>query len=154
VIRIRRSRLSARIGHLPGKQKRDASVVNPGHAFDPEELRIFWELDWFYDSWEELKLTDDDLRALQIAIMTSPKAAPVMRGTKGLRKLRFSPESWHTGKSGALRVCYVDFQKYRIVLLSLVFPKGELDNLSPAGKKAVNSAITRIEVALKKKYGF
>jgi len=128
--------------------------VRSQHAVDPNNLRIFWELDWFYDSWEEMGLTDDDLSALQITIMCRPRGSPVMRGTNGLRKLRFAPESWNTGKSGALRVCYVDFPKYGIILLSLVFPKGKLENLSAAGKAAINNAIARIETALKRKYRF
>jgi len=144
----------SRIGISMAGRNEKHTVAYPGHAFDPEELRNFWELKWFYDSWEEMGLSDEDLSALQIIIMMDPKGPPVMSGTKGLRKLRFSPESWNTGKSGALRVCYVDFQKYGLVLLSLVFPKGELDNISAAGKKAVNAAITRIEVALQKKHGF
>lgn len=136
------------------KSSEKHTVVYPGHVFDPEELRNFYELKWFYDTWEEMELSDDDLSALQIIIMLDPKGSPVMAGTKGLRKLRYSPESWKTGKSGALRVCYVDFDKYGCVLLCLVFPKGELDNISDAGKTAINKAITRIEVALKKKFGF
>jgi len=135
--------------------KRDEhTLVYYQHQASPEDLLNFWELDWFVDSWEELDLTDEDLGALQIVIMCDPTAAPVMQGTKGLRKLRYSPECWNTGKSSALRVCYVYFEKYGMVLLSLVFPKGDLDNLSAAGKKAVNKAIARIEGSLKKKFGF
>lgn len=137
-----------------GKKREKQTVVFPGHMLAPEELRNFFELDWFFDSWQEMGLTDDDLSALQVVIMLDPKGPPVMSGTKGLRKLRFSPEAWNTGKRGALRVCYVDFEKYGIVLLCLVFPKGELENVSAAGKKAINGAITRIEVALKKKFGY
>lgn len=77
-----------------------------------------------------------------------------MRGTDGLRKLRYSPEGWNTGKSHALRVCYVYFEKYGHVLLCLVFRKGELENLSPSGKQAVNRAIERITARLQEKHGF
>ena len=123
-------------------------------SFPPDKLLIFWELDWFFDSWEEHLLTDGDLASLQFLIMHNPHAGPVMTGTDGLRKLRFSPKSWNTGKSHALRVCYVYFEKYGHVLLCLVFRKGELDNLSAAGKQAVNKAIERIEIALERRYGF
>jgi len=120
----------------------------------PEELLIFLELNWFTQSWADYNLTDGDLAELQIEIMGSPLSAPVMQGTNGLRKLRFAPEHWNTGKSGALRVCYVYFPKYGWVLLCLVFKKGELGNISNAGKQAINKAIERIEHCLSGKYGF
>jgi len=130
------------------------TLIYQSARITPEDLLNFWELDWFCQSWEECDLKDEDLAALQILIMCNPLAHPVIQGTKGLRKLRFSPEGWNTGKSGALRVCYVYFQKYGLVLLCLAFKKGDLDNISSAGKKAVNKAITRIEQSLFKKYSF
>ena len=120
----------------------------------PEDLLNFIELDWFVDSWEDLKLTDEDLAALQVLIMCNPKRGAVIKGTGGLRKLRYSPEAWQTGQRGALRGCYVYFERYGIVLLSLVFRKGELDDLSDAGKKAVKRAIERIERQLQDRFGF
>jgi hypothetical protein len=48
----------------------------------------------------------------------------------------------------------VYFQKYGIVLLCLVFRKGELDNLSDAGRKAVRNVIKRIEKQLEKRFNF
>lgn len=123
-------------------------------GFPSERLLIFWELDWFVDSWEEHLLTDQDLSVLQFLLMHNPQAGPVMSGTRGLRKLRYSPAAWNTGKSHALRVCYVYFEKYGHVLLCLAFRKGELENLSAAGKQAVNKAIERIEAILQRKYGF
>jgi len=130
------------------------TLVYPEHVVKPEDLLNFIELDWFVDSWDDLTLTDHDLSALQILIMCNPRSGRVMKGTGGLRKLRFSPESWKTGQRGALRVCYVYFEKYGIVLLSLVFRKGELDNLSEAGKKAGKKAIERIDKLLEERFGF
>ena len=53
-----------------------------------------------------------------------------------------------------MRVCYVYFERYGIVLLCLVFRKGELDDLSDAGKKAAKKAIERIEMQLRQRFGF
>ena len=130
------------------------TLVYADHVFKPQDLLNFVELDWFVDSWDELKLTDHDLSALQILIMCDPKGGKVMVGTSGLRKLRFSPEGWNTGKSGALRVCYVYFEKYGVVLLCLAFRKADLGNLSPRGKEAVNGAIKRIEGRLRERFEF
>ena len=128
--------------------------MNPEHVIRPEDILNFIELDWFVDSWDDLGLTDHDLNALQVLIMCNPKGGEVMKGTSGLRKLRFSPEGWKTGKRGALRVCYVYFEKYGIILLCLVFRKSEFGNISDAGKRAVKSAIRRIERQLEKRFDF
>ena len=136
------------------KERETHTLIYPEHALRPEDLLNFVELDWFVDSWGDLKLSDQDLSALQILIMGSPKSGDVIPGTGGLRKLRYSPEGWDTGKRGALRVCYVYFEKYGIVLLCLVFRKSELDNLSEAGKKAVRTAIKRIEKQLSDRFSF
>jgi hypothetical protein len=136
------------------KDRETHTVFYPEHALDPEDLINFIELPWFSDSWEDLALTDDDLSALQIVIMCDPNAGKVIQGTGGLRKLRYSPEAWNTGKSGALRACYVYFEKYGVVLLSLVFKKAELEDISPAGRKAIKKAVERIESQLKQQLGF
>ena len=60
----------------------------------------------FVARWRKLRLTDEDLQALERQIAADPDAGDVMRGTGGVRKLRFAPPSWNTGKSGAARVCY------------------------------------------------
>jgi hypothetical protein len=86
----------------------------------------------FAADWRRLGLTDEDLRALEAEIMARPDAGAVMRGTGGLRKMRFAPPSLNTGKSGATRVCYVAFAGPAEVYLLAVFPKSEKANLTPA----------------------
>lgn len=131
------------------------TLVYDDNDLQPEDLLNFIELSPFIDSWKALKLSDEhDLAALQIAIMADPRAGDVMPGTRGLRKLRFSPEIWETGKRGALRVCYVYFEKYGLVLLCLAFKKSELESLSDKGKKAITRSIKRIEAELLSRYGF
>ncbi|MSR59592.1 MAG: addiction module toxin RelE [Planctomycetaceae bacterium] len=105
----------------------------------------FVELRSFSLRWDALKLDSDDLLRLQIAIMCDPCAAPVITGTGGLRKIRFAPPRWNVGKSGALRVCYVYFDEYKTVLLSIVYPKSEKDNLSQSEKSKIKAVIERIE---------
>ena len=88
----------------------------------------------FVSTLERLGLTDEDLRALESAIMARPEAGSVMAGTGGLRKARFAPPSWHTGKSGALRVCYVVFPTAGVCYLLDLIAKNERANLSAADK--------------------
>src|SRR2546427_733072 len=94
------------------KSRHRATLVYPKHAFRPEDLLRFIELRPFADGWRDLKLNDDALLALQIMIMLNPKGNPVVAGTGGLRKMRFAPARWQTGKSGAARVGYVYLQDY------------------------------------------
>jgi len=86
------------------------TLLYPNHELTPEDLLHFVELDEFRDDWEQLGLdVEGDLWALQILIMRNPGGTPVIPETGGLRKMRFAPGRWNTGKSGAVRVCYVYF---------------------------------------------
>jgi hypothetical protein len=95
----------------------------------------------FDAQWRRLRLTDEDLQALESLIMERPEAGVVMQGTGGLRKIRFAPPSWHTGKSGATRVCYVAYTEFGHCLLVELFAKNEKVNLSAAGKMAARRAV-------------
>jgi hypothetical protein len=80
--------------------------------------------------------------------MERPERGVVMAGTGGLRKLRFSPPSWHTGKRGATRVCYSWFPRYGRLYLVTLFAKNEQANLLPAERAAVAKVLRRIGAAL------
>ena len=94
-----------------------------------------------------------DLTELQIEIMGNPRRAPLVRGTNGIRKLRFAPARWNIGKSGAARVLYVFFERHGMVLLCLVFRKNEVDDISDAVKSYLNKLINEIESELDRRSG-
>jgi hypothetical protein len=144
--------LEAMRGKVSGTDEH--TLVYHESQLDPEDILNFTELSPFVDSWKDCGLTQRDLAALQILIMCDPRHGSVMPGTRGLRKLRYSPERWNVGKRDALRVCYVYFEMYGMVLLCLAFKKADLENLSAEGKRAVNRAIDRIQCELEKQYGF
>jgi hypothetical protein len=127
-----------------------SSLEYPGHLFRPIEVATFIQTSVFTRDWERLGLTDDDLRALEVMIMAKPAGNPIIRGTGGLRKIRFSPTGWARGKSGALRACYAYFKDYGIVLLVVVYEKNEMDDLSPAGRKTAKLLIERQQLELAK----
>jgi len=115
----------------------------------PEELLHFIEFPAFSKAWEkELGLGDDALAELQSLIMANPTVHPVVRGTGGLRKLRFAPTTWHTGKRGAVRVCYVYFQDHGAVLLLAAYSKSQKDDLTSTERSLISGAITRAKSAL------
>lgn len=116
------------------------------HLLQPEDLLHFIELEGFSDDWNDLGLdADQDLLALQMLIMSGGKNAPVVAGTGGLRKLRFAPPRWGSGKSGGVRVGFSYFPQYGIILLILAYRKNERDDLSDAAKAQIKKLIAAAE---------
>src|SRR5262249_6497800 len=122
----------------------------PAHAFVPIEIADIAQTSVFTREWDRLGLQDKDLRVLEIMIMANPKGNPVVRGTRDLRKIRFSPAGYSRGKSGALRACYVYFPLYSLILLVAVYPKGAKDDLTRDDIKIINQLIERQETELSK----
>jgi len=97
-----------------------------------ELTRIFVELDNFLSLWKNYGLNDDDLFELEIVLLHQSKDYPVIQGTGGLRKIRFSPERLKSGKSGAYRIIYLDIEQSEVVILLIAYSKNKQDNLSAA----------------------
>jgi hypothetical protein len=92
-----------------------------------------------------MRLNDEDLLALQVSIMLNPTGHSVVKGTGGLRKLRFAPARWQTGKSGAARIGYAYLKEYGTVLLVIAYGKSDKDDLTRFEKKSIHSLLQRIE---------
>ena len=75
-----------------------------------------------------MKLSDEDKRNLENEILNNPKIGYVIRGTGGLRKMRFAIED--KGKRGGARVLYVDFVVHERVYLIYAYPKGQKEDIS------------------------
>ena len=84
----------------------------------------------FVREWKRQRLNDADLMALEDAIRESADSAPVMRGTGGLRKIRFAPPSRHSGKSGATRVGFAYFRAKAAIIVVAIFSKSEAANFT------------------------
>lgn len=63
--------------------------------------RTFIQTKEFTRNWDDLGFNDDDLRRLELQIMSDPQIGAVMRGTGKLRKMRFA--LGNGGKSGGTR---------------------------------------------------
>ena len=109
---------------------------------DTHYCRTFVEVPSFISKWNALRLTDDDLLRLQMTILSDPKAGAVIRGTGGVRKLRFAFDN--QGKSGSSRVIYVDFAVHEKVFLLAVYTKAEKDNLTPAERNELKALVTAL----------
>ena len=105
--------------------------------------RAFIELPLFRAKWKDLGLDDSDLRRLQEEILADPKIGSVMQGTGGVRKMRFSFE--HRGKSGSIRVIYIDFEIYEKIYLITAYPKNEKDNLTAAERNELKQLVSILE---------
>lgn len=108
--------------------------------------RTFIQAFEFSKKWDELGMSDDALRELECNIMENTALYPIMRGTGGLRKMRFA--YGQNGKSGGIRVCFIDFTELETVYLVTVYSKSEKDNLSKAERNSIREMISRLKNCL------
>jgi hypothetical protein len=73
---------------------------------------------------------DDDFRELQDAMMANPLAGDVVKGTGGLRKLRWTDARRGKGKRGGLRIIYYYWITGSEFWLFTVYGKDEMSDLS------------------------
>ena len=116
---------------------------------NPSELsRIFVELPSFMVRWKALGLTDDDLLRLELDLLADPKLGPVIKGTGGVRKVRFAFEN--RGKSGSIRVIYIDFEVYEKIFLLTAYAKADQDNLTKSERNDLKGLVELLELDLEK----
>ncbi len=70
-------------------------------------------------------LTDDDYAALQSELISNPTAGPVIRGTGGVRKLRWAAAG--RGKRGGYRVIYFVRRPDAQIWMLTIYPKNVAD---------------------------
>lgn len=113
-----------------------------------ELSRIFVELPSFIARWKSLGLTDDDLLRLEIDLLSDPKIGAVMQGTGGVRKVRFAFEN--RGKSGSIRVIYIDFEVYEKIFLLTAYAKADQSSLTKKERNAIKGLVELLELDLEK----
>ena len=113
-----------------------------------ELSRIFFELPSFIARWKSLGLTDDDLLRLEIDLLSDPKIGAVMQGTGGVRKVRFAFEN--RGKSGSIRVIYIDFEVYEKIFLLTAYAKADQSSLTKKERNALKGLVELLELDLEK----
>ncbi|HLX68070.1 MAG TPA: type II toxin-antitoxin system RelE/ParE family toxin [Verrucomicrobiae bacterium] len=99
---------------------------------------VFIETPTFTKSVLKL-LNDEGYAALQLHLAKHPDAGDIIRGSGGIRKIRWAGSG--RGKRGGLRVIYYWWiAKDRISML-LVYPKNEQDDLSADQVKQLRKAL-------------
>ena len=112
--------------------------------------RTFIEVPIFTKRWEELGLGYDDLIELQDFLLKNPSAGAIMEGTGGIRKIRFALDN-NKGKSGGIRVCYVDFNEYEVIYLITAFAKTEQENLTDNEKAVLKKLVKELKEEVSKR---
>ena len=92
---------------------------------------IFIESPIFTADVREL-LSDEDYAALQVHLMGHPEAGDLIRGTGGLRKVRWTTQG--RGKRGGTRVIYFHVAARGHIRMILIYRKGIKDDLTPKEK--------------------
>jgi hypothetical protein len=72
--------------------------------------------------------TDEDLRSLQNYLLANPDAGDVLRGSSGLRKLRWAASG--RGKRGGARVIYYRYVLAERIYLIYGYVKNEQEDLT------------------------
>ena len=88
-------------------------------------------------------LDDDGYAALQAFLSVHPEAGDVIRGTGGVRKIRWAMRG--RGKRGGSRVVYYWLTKEDRIYLLTVYAKGAKDDLTAAERAAWRRAVEAIE---------
>ncbi|MCH7826796.1 MAG: type II toxin-antitoxin system RelE/ParE family toxin [Bacteroidetes bacterium] len=86
-------------------------------------------------------LSDEDYRKLQNEIILNPEKGKIIRGSGGLRKIRWSIPG--RGKSGGVRIIYYWVKPKEIILMLLIYSKNEQDDLSNDQLKILKTLVQK-----------
>ena len=84
-------------------------------------------------------MTDDEYASLQEHLCEQPEAGDLVRGSGGVRKLRWRRQG--SGKSGGVRVCYYARTKAGQILMLLIYAKSAQDSIPGHVLKAVKEEL-------------
>ncbi len=99
---------------------------------------IFVEAGAFSRGRVEL-LSDAEFRDFQIALLIDPERGAVVPETGGLRKLRWAGSG--RGRRGGLRIIYFHLASEDLILLLLLYPKNQQDDLTPGQKRILHELV-------------
>ena len=96
------------------------------------ETRLFTRLVQEY-------LNDDDYSQLQAHLVENPEAGTVIRGSGGVRKLRWAATG--RGKRGGYRVIYFIRRPKEVIWMLTMYPKNVTDSISGHVLKRIREEI-------------
>ena len=84
-------------------------------------------------------LDDERYRQLQIALMLRPEQGPIIKGSGGLRKIRWAPAG--VGKRGGVRVIYYWAPGECVFYMLYIYAKVEQGDLTPLQVRALAKVV-------------
>ena len=87
----------------------------------------------------QTELDEESYRLLQVELARNPEAGALIRGTGGLRKIRWATRG--RGKSGGIRVIYYWHRPRELLLMLLAYSKSVQDDLTPAQRKVLRDLV-------------
>ena len=88
-------------------------------------------------------LSDDSYAELQAELIANPEKGAVIRGSGGVRKIRWAAEG--RGKSGGFRVIYFVRNVHGIIWMLTIYPKNVRDSIAGHMLKKIREEIERDE---------
>jgi hypothetical protein len=92
-----------------------------------------------FDSLATGLLTEEERALLEFSLATNPTAHPVIPGTDGVRKARWTRAG--SGKRGGIRVIYFYAISAEVILLLSAYAKNQKENLSNDDKKNIRRLV-------------
>lgn len=86
-------------------------------------------------------LSDDDYRGLQTYLLQKPDAGVIVRGSGGVRKVRWSSQGH--GKSGGVRVLYYWQKSDSEIWMLTIYSKSERATISGQDLKRIAEVLNR-----------
>jgi len=86
-------------------------------------------------------LSDDEYRGLQAYLIQKPNAGDIVRGSGGVRKVRWSRDGG--GKSGGVRVIYYWEKSESEIWMLTIYAKSERATISGPDLKRILEAVNR-----------
>jgi len=84
-------------------------------------------------------LDQDEYRTLQIQLIHNPESGSVIKGSGGIRKIRWTGSG--RGKQGGSRILYFWFNKDDVLLMLFIFKKNEKDDLTKEQLKTLRTIV-------------
>ena len=86
-------------------------------------------------------LDDDNYKELQESLINKPEQGDVIKGSGGLRKMRWNTEN--KGKSGGCRIIYYSITEQNKILMIFAYPKNKQENLTKDQIKVLKNIVER-----------
>ncbi|MDE0172572.1 MAG: type II toxin-antitoxin system RelE/ParE family toxin [Defluviicoccus sp.] len=88
-------------------------------------------------------LGEEARREMEDSVVAAPDAAPVIRGTGGIRKLRWAGSG--RGKRGGIRTVYFYHAGPEAIYFLTAYAKANREDLTPADTKALSRLVAAIK---------